>query len=97
MEIFISEAALSWFKEEVELASGDHVKFYSQIYGSSPIQENFALGFTVDNEPVDTAVKTEKGGIIFYVESSDLWFFNGHNLHVDYNPNKDELEFSYSK
>ncbi|MFJ7727145.1 HesB/YadR/YfhF family protein [Neobacillus sp. NPDC097160] len=97
MEIVISNAALKWFQDEVELKKGNKVRFYTQIYGSSPIQENFALGFTVDNEPVDMSVKTEKEGITFFIEGTDLWFFNGHDLHVDYNEKKDELEFSYTK
>lgn len=97
MKITISNKALNWFKDEVELGNGDKVKFYAQIYGTSPVQENFALGFTVDNEPVDMAVKTEMDGFSFYIEGTDLWFFNGHNLHVDYNDQKDELEYSYSK
>ncbi len=28
-----------------------------------------------------------------FVEVTDEWFFNGHDLHVDYNKEKDELEF----
>ncbi|MDV2888159.1 HesB/YadR/YfhF family protein, partial [Alkalihalophilus pseudofirmus] len=84
------------FKEEVGLSEGSKIKFYSQIYGTSPVQENYALAFTVDNEPVDMAVNTEKDGIVFYIEGSDLWFFNGHDLHVDYNDKKDELEYSYT-
>lgn len=97
MEITVSEAAIKWFKEEVGLTEGDMVKFYSQIYGNSPVQENFALAFTIDNEPVDMEVKAEVAGIVFYVEERDIWFFSGHNLHVDFNERKDELEYSYSK
>lgn len=97
MVINISDAALKWFQEEVELTKGDKVRFYTQIYGSSPIQESFALGFTVDNEPIDMSVKTEVEGITFFIEGTDLWFFNGHDLHVDYNQQKDEVEYSYTK
>lgn len=78
-------------------SKGDSVKFYPQIYGSSPVQENFALSFTVDNEPIDMSVKTEADGLLFFIEGTDLWFFNGHNLHVDYDEKKDELDFSYTK
>ncbi|MCM3570119.1 HesB/YadR/YfhF family protein [Neobacillus mesonae] len=97
MKISISDRALEWFKEEVGMGENGKIKFYSQIYGSSPVQENYALAFTVDNEPVDLAVKTVAGGITFYVEGSDLWFFNGHDLHVDYNEKIDELEYIYTK
>jgi len=97
MEIVVSNSAINWFKDEVDLKNGDKVKFYAKIYGSSPVQENFSLGFTVDNDPIDMMVKTETEGLTFYVEGTDLWFFNGHDLHVDYNEKKDELEYSYRK
>lgn len=97
MKIIISPSALAWFKDEMGLQKGDKIKFHVQIYGSSPIQKNFALGFTKDNEPINMAVHTEVDGIDFYVEESDVWFFDGHDLHVDYNEQKDELEYSYVK
>jgi len=97
MEIKMSDTALNWFKEEVGLKAGDKIKFYTKIYGSSPVQENFSLGFTVDNEPLDIGVQTEKDGITFYVESADLWYFNGHDLHVEYNAKIDEVEYQYKK
>ncbi|ULT55880.1 HesB/YadR/YfhF family protein [Neobacillus drentensis] len=95
MKIDLSNTAIHWFKEEVDLKNGDKVRFYVKIYGSSPVQEGFSLAFTVDNEPIDIAVKTEKEGLTFFIEGADLWFFNGHDLHVDYNKEIDELEFSY--
>lgn len=97
MEIVIKDAALKWFKDEMGLQKGDKVKFYSKIYGSSPVQESYSLGFTKDNEPIDLAVNTEVDGIVFYVEGTDLWYFNGHDLHVDYNEKIDELQFNYIK
>jgi uncharacterized protein YneR len=95
MEIVLSQTAIQWFKEEVELKNGDNIRFYVKIYGNSPVQEGFSLAFTVDNQPIDVAVKTEKEGLTFFIEGSDLWFFNGHDLVVDYNKQLDELEFSY--
>ncbi|MBT2697870.1 HesB/YadR/YfhF family protein [Bacillus sp. ISL-40] len=97
MEIVISKTALKWFKDEVELKTGDKVKFYPKVYGNSPVQEGFSLGFTVDNEPIDMITKFESEGMWFYVEERDLWFFNGHDLQVNYNEKTDELEYSYTK
>jgi uncharacterized protein YneR len=97
MTIRISSSALIWFKEEVGMTTGDKVKFYPQIYGSSPVQGSFAIGFSVDNTPIDMVVKTEIEGLTFYIESTDLWFFDEHDLQVDYNEKRDELEFSYTK
>jgi uncharacterized protein YneR len=97
MDIVISKSALQWFKEEVELKTGDKVKFYPKVYGNSPVQEGFSLGFTVDNEPIDMITKFESEGILFYIEERDLWFFNDHDLQVSYNEEKDEVEYSYTK
>lgn len=97
MDIVISKTALQWFKDEVELKTGDKVKFYPKIYGNSPVQEGFSLGFTVDNYPIEIITAYEAEGMLFYIEERDLWFFNGHDLHVNYNEQTDEVEYSYSK
>jgi uncharacterized protein YneR len=96
MKITISDQAVKWFKEEMDLTKGEHIKFYAQIYGSSPVQESYSLGFTKD-DPIDMIVNTEKEGIVFFIEESDLWYFNGHDLYVDYNEKIDEIEYSYTK
>lgn len=97
MKIVVSKEAMDWFKEEVELEAGNSVRFYSQIYGTSPIQEGFALAFTIDNEPENVAVQTEVDGITFFIEAGDVWFFNGHDLYIEYNPDQEEIEYKYRK
>lgn len=96
MKIVITQEAFNWFKEEMDVKKGDHVKFYAKIYGSSPVQEGYALGFSKD-DPIDMAVSTEVEGVIFFVDETDLWFFDGHDLHVEYNEKLDEVEFKYIK
>jgi uncharacterized protein YneR len=96
MKIEISERALKWFKDEMGAKSGDYIKFYAMIYGSSPVQDKFSLGFAKD-DPIDIGVSTELDGIVFFAEESDLWFFDGHDLHVEYNEKIDEVEFTYIK
>jgi uncharacterized protein YneR len=96
MEIIISNEALKWFKEDIGLKSGDTLRFYTQIYGNSPVQKGYSLAFTVE-EPVKIAVSAEYDGILFYIESDDLWFFDEHNLQVEYDEKEDELEYKYVK
>ncbi len=96
MRISVTERAIKWYKEEMEMESGDHIRFYTQFYGSSPVQETFSLGFTKD-EPIDMIASTVHEGIIFFVEESDLWFFDGHDLQVDYNEKSDVIEYQYTK
>lgn len=96
MNITISQEAVNWFKEEMGLTEGDYLKFFAKIYGSSPVQDSYALGFAKE-DPIDIIASTEIEGMIFFVESTDLWFFDGHDLHVEYNEKIDELEFAYTK
>ncbi|WP_338450956.1 HesB/YadR/YfhF family protein [Niallia oryzisoli] len=97
MKIVISEKALHWFKEEVGLESGNKVRFFTKIYGTSPVQEGYSLAFTIDNDPGNVAVETVSDGITFFIEESDLWFFDGHDLYVEYNEAIDEVEYKYIK
>ncbi|SRR5690554_2388152 len=97
MDIKISDKAIRWFKEEVGIEKGDIVKFYTQIYGSSPVQKGYSLAFVTNQEPIDVGVRHEIEGIEFIIEKDDLWFFDGHDLVVDYNEARDELEYSYVK
>lgn len=46
MEIRLSEKALTWFKQEMEVEKGDFIRFYARYGGSSPFHEGFSLGMT---------------------------------------------------
>jgi uncharacterized protein YneR len=96
MKIEISQQALKWFKDELEVKKGDYVRFFAKIYGNSPVQQGYSLGFSKD-DPIDIGVSTESDGINFFVEESDLWFFDEHDLHVVYNEKIDEIEYKYIK
>lgn len=43
MELSIDEAALAWFQEEVELESGDRVKFHPRYGGRALCSKAFLL------------------------------------------------------
>ena len=96
MNINISEKAIHWFKEEMEASSGDYVKFFARYGGSSPLHDGFSMGITKET-PDELAVETVIDGIHYYIEERDLWFFDGHDLHVDTDVNHGELAFHYEK
>ncbi|ARD46906.1 HesB/YadR/YfhF family protein [Sporosarcina sp. P33] len=94
MNIHISEQAVQWFENEMEAAAGDYVKFFARYGGSSPLHEGFSIGITKEtpDEPVAEKVIND---VHYYVEERDLWFFDGHDLHVDTDPASEELSFHY--
>lgn len=96
MKIVLSEEALNWFKEEMDVESGDCVNFYARYGGSSPLHDGFSLGVKMD-KPEEIAVQTEHDGILFYIESRDAWFFDGHDLHVQVDLQLNEPTYAYEK
>lgn len=96
MEIVIKEDALNWFKTEMEVISGDAIRFYARYGGSSPFHEAFSLGMNRE-QPHDIGIKNDVDGITFYIERDDLWFFNDHTLVVSVDQKLDELSYSYEK
>ncbi|MHC0037763.1 HesB/YadR/YfhF family protein [Pseudoneobacillus sp. C159] len=95
MKLTISDSALKWFKQIIGVQKGGNIRFYAKLYGSSPVQESYSLGFSKDEDPIDIAVRYEADGILFFIEESDVWYFNGHDLHVEYHEQEDELEYQY--
>lgn len=82
MNIELTNNALKWFEEELSLDKGEYIRFHVKYGGSSPTQHGFSLAFNRQS-PIDTGFEVEKNGVIYYVESEDLWYFDGHDLHID--------------
>ena len=96
MNIQVGTKARSWFQNEMDVNQGDYVRFFVRYGGSSPLHQGFSLGVTKD-EPVEIGAKTEIDGAIYFVEQKDLWYFDGHDLHVNYNEKLDEPKYEYVK
>lgn len=96
MKIFISTDALKWFHDEMEVQNGDTIRFYARYGGTSPINEGFSIGMTIDT-PVIPSVTVTIENILFFIEEKDEWFFNGHDLYVDVDTKTEELAYSYKK
>ncbi|TFE03374.1 HesB/YadR/YfhF family protein [Jeotgalibacillus sp. R-1-5s-1] len=96
MNISLSDDVIEWFKKEMQIDEGEHVRFFARYGGSSKVQEGFSLGVSKD-EPVEPAAETEKSGIHFFIEEKDIWYFDGHDLNVSYSSKSDGPEYDYSK
>lgn len=75
MKLVISDEAANWYIKEMELKSGDSIKFFGKVYGKDGF--SFALA---KMEPTRPEVEVIKDGVRFYVEKSDAWFFSEQDL-----------------
>ena len=96
LKIVVTNEALTWFKEEMEVVPGDAIRFFARYGGASPLHEGFSLGVTKE-EPDETAVQVEHDGAVYYIDSHDLWYFIEHDLHVNFDSKLNELTYAYKK
>lgn len=94
MKIVISNQALQWFLDEMNVQPGDSIRFYARYGGSNPFHEGFSLGMSKD-EPMNPSVIAKHNDVTFFIEEDDVWFFNNHDLHVDFDQGTDELSYDY--
>jgi uncharacterized protein YneR len=96
MKLTIEDMAAMWYKDELNLVQGDFVRFFVRYGGSGTFQPGLSLGVVKDS-PQEVGMKTESVGITFFVEEKDLWYFDDHDLHVQFNEKYAEPEFEYIK
>ncbi|BDG47052.1 MULTISPECIES: HesB/YadR/YfhF family protein [Parageobacillus] len=92
MEIILTPKAFAWYKEELNLQKGDAVRFFARYGGCSTVQSGFSLGVAKD-DPIEPGAQTTIDGITFFVEDRDIWYFDGHNLVIDFNKQANEPVF----
>ncbi|QFT89018.1 Iron-sulfur cluster biosynthesis [Bacillus sp. THAF10] len=94
MDMTMSDQAFEWYKKELDLKSGDQIKFHVRYGGCSTVQKGFSLGIVKEN-PDQPAAQIEKEGITFFVEDKEAWYFDGHDLHINFNEELNEPTFDY--
>jgi uncharacterized protein YneR len=96
MNIQIDSKSAAWYKEELNLQSGDFVRFFVRYGGHSTIQTGFSLGISKDT-PFDIGAKVNVDGITYFIEEKDLWYFEEHDLIVEFKSDYNEPVFHYKK
>ncbi|WP_246939562.1 HesB/YadR/YfhF family protein [Bacillus pinisoli] len=96
MKLTIDEKAASWYIDELHLKQGDYLRFYVRYGGHGTVLAGFSLGVSKD-APEEIGNSVTIKGIHFFIEERDLWYFDGHNLHIQFNENYLEPEFMYKK
>ncbi|NWK83787.1 hypothetical protein HYE69_03075 [Staphylococcus sp. GSSP0090] len=96
MEIELSNNAVSWFKEELELPEDDKVlQFFVRYGGEFQLKQGFSPAFSVDKkEDVEIGYENNYDGLDVVIAEKDLWYFEDHNLFIDVNDGLDEISYA---
>lgn len=94
MKLTITPRAQEWFKTEVDPGPGEGIRFYGKVYGQTNVHEGFSVGMTVD-KPENPLFSETIGGILYFIEETDEWFFARYDLVVNYSEKLDEPEYVF--
>lgn|SRR5690625_4935402 len=94
VQIVISKDVAEWYKDELHLKDGDAIRFFVRYGGVGGNIAGFSLGVNV--EKAKTPHKTVPiSNIDFFIEESDIWYFEDKDLHVNLDETLNEPIFSY--
>lgn len=94
MKLKVTPQAAKWFAEEMDLAKGEAIRFYIQLYGSSGTEHhNYSLGIMRDTANQEASVQTEVDGIVFFFAEGDKWFLDDYEMTVTIE--NDEPKYSF--
>ncbi|WP_379140211.1 HesB/YadR/YfhF family protein [Paenibacillus sp. sgz500992] len=94
MKMVISPEAAAWFKRELDLQTGGHIRLFPRYSSGGGLHPGFSLGIATEL-PGRPAVQTEQGGLIFYMEEQDLWYMEGYSLSIVYVEAEDDIDYQY--
>ncbi|AID42878.1 HesB/YadR/YfhF family protein [Staphylococcus xylosus] len=96
MEIELSDNAVSWFKEELDLPEDDKVlQFFVRYGGEFQLKQGFSPAFSVDKKnDVEIGYENNYDGLDVVIAEKDLWYFEDHNLYIDVSNSIDEISYA---
>jgi len=93
MKLNVHEEAANWYKDEMGLEKGDHVRIFTKIYGGIPtVFPSYFLGVSFGHEE-EVAIGDTVDGITFYIKGEDLWLLKEHDLEVKMGEEEASFEF----
>lgn len=96
MELTVSPSAHEWFKEELELKSGESVHIFGKYGGSTAVHTGFSVG--VEIKPVENPTAIfEVNDISYFTEENDDWFFHGYDLLIDLDKKTNEPVYEFKE
>lgn len=92
MKLTITDAAATWYINELGLKAGDSLRFFGKVYGVN----GFSLAIN-KAEPTKTTVHTKVNDVLFYIEDTDTWFFEDADLNISIDETLKEPKFEMDK
>lgn len=94
MTIKIDQNAFKWFEQEFDTPKPFHIRLYPQYAGFGDKNKGYSLAFSLE-APSIAAEQQEIGGITFFVEANDTWFFDETDVELKLSDISGEIFANY--
>lgn len=94
MKLDISKEAASWYKKELDIEEPTNLRFFVRYGGFSGNVPGFSLGVAIDT-PENKHASNLLDEITFFIEETDVWYFENSNLQITMDKGLSEPEFKY--
>jgi uncharacterized protein YneR len=92
MKLMVTEQAFDWLKRELNLQAGDSVRLFVRYGGCGGVHAGFSLGIHKEKHK-KCGLEHTLHNIRFFMEQEDVWYLDGRDLIVDYDPETDEIRY----
>ena len=95
MKITVTDKAVAWFKEELDLPeTGKAIQFYPRYGGEFQLKHGIGTAFNIEHlDDVRVGYHEHIGGLDIVVSENDVWYFEDNNLLLDVNT-YDEITYA---
>ncbi|MDQ0060345.1 HesB/YadR/YfhF family protein [Paenibacillus harenae] len=90
MNIVVEQPAASWYKSEMGLSDGDHVRIFVRLGGCGSVHPGLSLGITKET-PQKLGLSHTVDGVTFYMEEDNLWYLDNKELRISFNEKFEEI------
>lgn len=88
------EKALSWFSDEFRITAPLGIRLFPQYNGFGLQHKGYSLAFSAE-PATNPSYAAKLNGLTFYIEASDLWFFEDTKTFLFYDESLKELAVRY--
>ncbi|CAC6641488.1 iron-sulfur cluster biosynthesis protein [Staphylococcus aureus] len=95
MQIELTDAAVTWFKNELELPENNKVLVFFVRYGGEfQLKQGFSPAFTVEPKEDVVGYEQQYDDLNVVVAEKDLWYFEDDHIIVNVVDHEDEISYS---
>lgn len=93
MALIVEQPAANWYKAQMELEQGDHVRIYVRLGGCGSVHPGLSLGVMQD-EPREIGAEHSVDGIHFYIEKDNMWYLEEKQLRISFDTASEEISMA---